>query len=232
MRKKRGFQKEIEMSKLTKLVYSVVGLTFAFVWLANRRSRGCASQVESLAPREVPATDLLQTEVESTEQRKSTAQGDEDESTTRRVKWRSLPITNYSEVMNPMKKRLLVGCVVATAVFAAVFGAAATMGLTPDGLGANSAGVSACDSNGVTTSYANTWDATDNRYEVTSVTVKGVADTCDGLTMKVTLASVANADIGNGSMTIPTNAAVDHTVTPLSVNPAASAVANVHVVIG
>lgn len=214
------------MSKLTKFLFSVVGLTFAFVWLANRRSPGCASQVESLAAYEEAGTDLPQTEIEPV------GSGDEEESTTRRVKWRSLPITNYSEVMNPMKKRLLVGCVVATAVFAAVFGAAATMGLTPDGLGANNAGVSACDGNGVTTSYANTWDATDNRYEVTNVTVKGVADTCDGLTLKVTLASAANADIGNGTMTIPTSAAVDHTVTPLSANPAASAVANIHVVIG
>jgi hypothetical protein len=131
-----------------------------------------------------------------------------------------------------VKKRLLIGGLAAVVVCAAVFGFAASLGLTPDGLGANNAAVATCDANGVTTSYTNTWDATDGRYEVTSVTVKGVADTCDGLTASVTLANAGQANIGNGSLVIPTSAAVDHTVTPLSASPAASSVENIHVVIG
>jgi len=131
-----------------------------------------------------------------------------------------------------MKKRLAIGGLAAAVVFAAVFGAAASLTLTPDGLGSNNASVIACDSNGVTTSYGNTWDATDGRFEVTSVTVKGVADTCDGLTLKVTLANAAQASLGEGSLVIPVSAAVDHTVTPLSANPAATSVENIHAVIG
>jgi hypothetical protein len=131
-----------------------------------------------------------------------------------------------------MKKRLILSGLAATAIFAAVFGAAASLTLNPDGLGANNAAVATCDGNGVTTSYTNTWDTTDGRYEVTSVTVKGVADTCDGLNLGVTLTNSGGSSVGGGSMTIPSSAAVDHTVTPLSTSPAASSVENVHVVIG
>jgi hypothetical protein len=42
------------------------------------------------------------------------------------------------------------------------------------------------------------WDATDERYEVSTVTVGGVADTCDGLTLSVTLADTGGAQIGAG----------------------------------
>jgi hypothetical protein len=127
-------------------------------------------------------------------------------------------------------KRLLIALVVAAIVFASVFAAAATLSVSTDPLGANNVIVGVCDSDGVTTSYTNAWDATDARYEVTSLTVKGVSDSCDGKTLKVTLTNGANADVGSGSITIPTSAAVDHAV-PLSTNPAAKDVANVHVVI-
>jgi hypothetical protein len=66
---------------------------------------------------------------------------------------------------------------------------------------------------------------------VTGVTVKGVADTCDGKTLKVTLTNTSGTDIGNGSLTIPTSAAVDHAVT-LSTSPSAKDAANVYVLVG
>jgi hypothetical protein len=127
-------------------------------------------------------------------------------------------------------KRLLIALVVAAIVFASVFAAAASLTLSTDPLGANNISVGVCDSDGVTTSFTNAWDATDGRYEVTSLTVKGVSDSCDGKTLKVTLTNSVPAEVGSGSITIPTSAAVDHAV-PLSTNPAAKDVANVHVVI-
>jgi hypothetical protein len=127
-------------------------------------------------------------------------------------------------------KRLLIALAVAAIVFASVFAAAASLTMSTDPLGANNASVGVCDSDGVTTSYTNAWDATDGRYEVTTLTVKGVSDSCDGKTLKVTLTNSSAADVGNGSITIPTSAAVDHGV-PLSTSPAAKDVANVHVVI-
>lgn len=131
-----------------------------------------------------------------------------------------------------MKRRLLVGAAAATVVFSGVFAAAASLTMSADQLGANNASVGVCDADGVTTSYANAFDATDSRYEVTSVTVKGVADACDGKTLKVTLTNSSGTELGNASLAIPVSAVVDHTLTPLSVNPAAKDVANVHVLIG
>ena len=127
-------------------------------------------------------------------------------------------------------KRLLTALAAAAIVFASVFAAAASLTMSTDPLGANNASVGVCDSDGVTTSYTNAWDATDGRYEVTSITVKGVSDSCDGKTLKVTLTNSGGVDVGNGSITIPTSGVVDHGV-PMSTNPAAKDVANVHVVI-
>jgi hypothetical protein len=128
-------------------------------------------------------------------------------------------------------KRLLIALVAAAIVFASVFAAAASLTMSADPLGANNASVGVCDSDGVTTSYTNAWDATEGRYEVTSITVKGVSDSCDGKTLKVALTNAAGVDVGSGTITIPTSVAVDHAV-PLSANPAAKDVGNVHVVIG
>jgi hypothetical protein len=131
-----------------------------------------------------------------------------------------------------MKKRLLITTLVFVTVFTTVFAFAATLGVTSDGVGAGNAAVASCDTDGVSTAYANDWDATDKRYEVTSVTVSGIADTCDGKLLKVSLADSSNVRLGDGSVTIPTGAGTTATVGSLSTNPAASAVTNVHVVIG
>lgn len=131
-----------------------------------------------------------------------------------------------------MKKRLLISALVLGTVFVLVFGLAATLSVSPNDLGAGSSAVGSCDTNGVSTSYANTWDATDKRYEVTSVTVNGIADTCDGKTLKAALTDSSNTLLGDGTVTVPTGAGTSATVSSLSANPAASAVSNVHVVIG
>lgn len=131
-----------------------------------------------------------------------------------------------------MKKRLVIGALVLGTVFTTVFGFAATLGVTGTDLGAGNAAVASCDTDGVTTSYGNDWDTTDKRYEVTSVTINGIADACDGKTLKVALTDSTNVRLGDGSVTVPTGAGTTATVSTLSANPAASAVLNVHVVIG
>jgi hypothetical protein len=131
-----------------------------------------------------------------------------------------------------MKKRFFIGACVLATVFATVFGLAATLSVSPNGLGAGSSSVGSCDSDGVSTSYANSWDATDKRYEVTSVTVNGIADACDGKSLKAALTDSANVNLGDGSVTVPTGAGTTATVSSLSASPSAAAVNNVHVVIG
>ncbi len=130
-----------------------------------------------------------------------------------------------------MKRRLLIGVVVFGTVFTTVFGFAATLGVSTDGLGAGNASVGSCDTDGVSTAYANGWDATDKRYEVTTVTISGIADTCDGKVLKVSLTDASNVRLSDGSVTVPTGVGTTATVSTLSVDPAASAVSNVHVII-
>ncbi|HWT94865.1 MAG TPA: hypothetical protein VN238_17845 [Solirubrobacteraceae bacterium] len=115
--------------------------------------------------------------------------------------------------------------------FGAVMAMATTLGgLTPDTLGAQNAPVVACDADGVATSYTSDWDATDERYEVATVNVNGIADTCDGLTVKVTVTDSTGASLSEGTLLIPTNATVDHPVA-LAAGVSTEAITNVHVTI-
>ncbi|HEX2104589.1 MAG TPA: hypothetical protein VHF51_13120 [Solirubrobacteraceae bacterium] len=65
---------------------------------------------------------------------------------------------------------------------------------------------------------------------MTTVTVGGVDDACDGKTVKVTVTDSADAQITQGVLSIPASAAVNHAV-PLSVGADAEAVTGVHVTI-
>lgn len=130
-----------------------------------------------------------------------------------------------------MKRRILISVLIALVVFAGVLAMAASLGgITSATVGADDTVVASCDTDGVTASYATAWDATDERYEITSVTVGGVSDTCDGQTMSVSLTDSSGAQIGTGSMAIPTSAATSHTVT-LSTAPSAELTVGLHVVI-
>jgi hypothetical protein len=96
----------------------------------------------------------------------------------------------------------------AMAVFAAVSASAATLGgITSQDVGADNVTVVSCDTDGVTTNFATAYDSTTAAYEVTTVTVGSIADTCNGLTMKVTLSGAANASLAEQTVTV----AVDST---------------------
>lgn len=115
--------------------------------------------------------------------------------------------------------------------FGAVMAMATTLGgLTPDTLGAQNAPVVACDADGVATTYTSDWDATDKRYEVSTVNVEGIADTCDGLTVKVTVTDTNGDSLSEGTLLIPTNASVNHAVA-LAAGVSTEAITNVHVTI-
>jgi hypothetical protein len=116
-------------------------------------------------------------------------------------------------------------------VFGGVFAMAASLGgISSSSVGADDAVVASCDTNGVTTSYGSAWDAVDKRYEVSTVTVGGVDDACDGLTVKVTVTDSGGASLGAGALSIPTSAATSHAVT-LSTAASSEAVEGVHVTI-
>jgi hypothetical protein len=130
-----------------------------------------------------------------------------------------------------LKRRILIALLIGGVVLATTYALAATLSVGANSLAAGSVGVGSCDPDGVSTSYANSWDPTDKRYEVTTVTVNGISDSCDGKTLKVALTDSGDVLLADGSVTIPTGAGTSATVSSLSTNPAASAVSNVHVVI-
>ena len=131
-----------------------------------------------------------------------------------------------------MSRRTIAGVIAGLTVFGVVFAMAANLGgITSGQVGADDAIVTSCDTDGVTTSYASSWDATDGRYEVTSVTVTGIADTCDGETLSVSLTDTAGAQIGSGSVTIPTAAGAFSATVSLSTAASAELTEGVHVVI-
>lgn len=129
------------------------------------------------------------------------------------------------------RKRILTAMLAGLVVFGSVFAFAATLGgISTATIGANNSAVAACDTDGVTATYTSAWDATDKRYEISSATVSGVADTCDGQTMKVALTDSAGAQLSEGSLSIPTSGATSFNVS-LAASVAATSASGVHVII-
>jgi hypothetical protein len=131
-----------------------------------------------------------------------------------------------------MSRRTIAGVVAGLTVFGAVFAMAASLGpITSGQVGASDAAVTACDTDGVTTSYASSWDATDERYEVTSVTVTGIANACDGRPLSVSLTQTDGTQIGSGTVTVPSDALAFTATVTLSTAASAQLTERVHVVI-
>ncbi len=130
-----------------------------------------------------------------------------------------------------MRKRTILALLVGLVVFGSLYAMAASLGgITSDSVGADSAVVASCDTDGVTAAYVTAWDPTDKRYEITSATVGGVADACDGRTMSVSLTDTSGAQIGTGSLVIPTSGATSFAVT-MSTPPSAKLTEGIHILI-
>ena len=131
-----------------------------------------------------------------------------------------------------MKKRRTLGALLASAiVFGVVYAFAASLGgITSNKVSADNVAVASCDSDGVNSAYTTGWDATDKRYEVGTVTISGVADACDGQTLFVSLTDSTGAQIGTGSVAIPTSGATSFAVA-LSTAASAKDTTGIHVLI-
>lgn len=126
-------------------------------------------------------------------------------------------------------RKTLIKTLASIALSGAIIASASTLGgLMPDKMGAEGATVDACDTNGVTAVQTSAWDATDKRYEVSSITLEGVADTCDGQTVRVTLTDAHGVSLTDASLVIPTSDAVDHALT-FSSAASTDSVGSVHV---
>lgn len=70
-------------------------------------------------------------------------------------------------------KRLLIAALVGITVFAIVFAVAASLSITSTTLGAGTATVASCDTNGVATSFDTTYSSSAVGYKVTNVHLGG-----------------------------------------------------------
>jgi hypothetical protein len=130
-----------------------------------------------------------------------------------------------------MKKRTGIAVLAALLVFGGVLAMAASLGgITSTKVGADNTALASCDTDGVSTSYSTAWDGTDDRYEISTVTVSGVADACDGQTLSVSLTDTSGNQIGSGSTAIPTSVATSFGVS-LSTAASAEDSTGVHVLI-
>ena len=75
-----------------------------------------------------------------------------------------------------------------------------TSGVSGRTLGAGTAVVASCDTDGVTLSYASTYDTTSGTYRTASVTVNGLSNACDGKSLDITLRGASNVIISSGSI--------------------------------
>jgi hypothetical protein len=130
-------------------------------------------------------------------------------------------------------KRTVIAIVAATAIFGAVYGLAASLGVTSTTLGAGSSVVAACQSGTVNVSYASSYSSAVPGYQVTTVTLSNLNETagnCGGATARVTLSDGSNNSLGEQTATLPTGSGTTQAFTFSGVN--ASSVAGVNVVIG
>ncbi len=128
-----------------------------------------------------------------------------------------------------MKKRFLIAGIAAAAVFATVLGVAASLGVTSENLGAGSDDVASCDPNGVTTSYTVAWDNSDKQFEVTQVTVSGIASECADHNVQIALLSGSSTLATAGPQTVGSSGgSVNFSISP---GVPAAQVTDIHVTI-
>lgn len=119
--------------------------------------------------------------------------------------------------------RALGVAVTVLAVASAGYAAAATLGpLGSSSLGAGSANVSACDSDGVRSEYTVADDA------VTAVTISGIHENCLNGALSVALTDNSGAAIGTAGPQLVDGASL---VLDIAARPAAADVARIHVAI-
>ena len=100
-------------------------------------------------------------------------------------------------------KRVLVALFAGVLTFGVVFGAAASLNLTTDSLGAATTTVAACQAGVLDATYTSTYSAAAPGYTVGTVTVTGLAATCYSMAYRITLSGAGNASLGEATGTTP-----------------------------
>ncbi|MFN8052038.1 MAG: hypothetical protein U0Q22_11405 [Acidimicrobiales bacterium] len=141
------------------------------------------------------------------------------------------PSTDTRSAAQRRRRRRTVGALMMSAASLAVVGASAASlgGVTSPALGADTTVVASCDTDGVTLTYTNTYDATLGRYQTTAVGVTGIDASCVGLSLSITLKNGAGTSLGGG--TVGSISGTSESVTLSGAGADASAVAGAAIII-
>ena len=102
-----------------------------------------------------------------------------------------------------VKKRTAVLLATGTAVFGSVYGFAASLNLTSNGLGAASTTVAACQAGTLNAAYAPSYQSSIPGYSAGVVTVSGLTSTCYSKNFKITLAGSGGTSLAEVTGTTP-----------------------------
>ena len=125
--------------------------------------------------------------------------------------------------------KLVLAAVVASIVFAGVYGFAASLGLGSSGLGAGNATVASCGT-GIQAAYSTAYSATLPGYSVTQVNLSAIPAACLSKSYRVQLTGTGGATVGaEATGTLPGSGTTF--AVPMTGNIDASAVTGISVVI-
>src|SRR5690348_16350416 len=94
------------------------------------------------------------------------------------------------------RTKLVLAAVVASIVFAGVYGFAASLGLTSSGLGAGNAVVAACGT-GINAAYTTAYSATLPGYSVSQVNLTSIPAACLSKAYRIQLTGAGGAAVGS-----------------------------------
>lgn len=100
------------------------------------------------------------------------------------------------------KKKLIFGLAVGAAAFAGVFAMAASLTVGSNSLGAGTADVTSCDTDGVDHSYTTAFATAIPGYRVNAVEITGIAAACNGYDIKATVLDGSDASLGEVTGTV------------------------------
>jgi hypothetical protein len=125
--------------------------------------------------------------------------------------------------------KLVLAAVVASVVFAGVYGFAASLGLTSSGLGAGNAVVASCGT-GINAAYTTAYSASLPGYSVSQVNLTSIPAACLSKAYRIQLTGAAGATVGTEMTgTLPASGTTANVST--SGNVDASAVIGISVVV-
>jgi hypothetical protein len=127
-------------------------------------------------------------------------------------------------------RRAVVALLVGGVIFGAIYGLAASLGVSSSSLGSGNSSVAACQAGTLTASYATSYDSSIPGYKVGVATVSGLASTCYSKSFRITLINGSNTSLGEVTGTTPSSGS-SFTADFTSSNVSAASVSGVHVVV-